>query len=290
MIHLVSIRDQFAKYVRAHPLKTPTEKRMDLSIRVFSAWLQRDAVLSDLADDTVNEWLRSLEKTYAAKSIKGFRGDLLALWRWLAASPQRLCDPPTEIRKIKLGEPCPISWTDEEAAKIVSRCRELTGVLPNGISRAIYCECLFRFGYDSGLRRSDCWTIRRNQIRADGTIVLRQHKTGHAHWPVIRPETLALLAQLPGDSPLACPWKKTSRWYTFWKTHVTGPAGVRHGSMQQVRRTGATHLAIEHPEAVQRYLGHRSPEMQRFYIDYSIAKPQRHLPPDILPPPPLGTT
>lgn len=280
MIHTTTLREHLTRYVRARPISQPTEYRMGRSVRLLGERLGRDALMSDLTDDAISDWLRALERTHALKSVKEYRGDVLALWRWLA--DQDICDPPGDVRRIKLGEPCPISWTEQEAAAIVAQCRRLSGDLPNGASRPIYCEALFRFGYDTGLRRTDAWTVKRNQIRPDGTIVMRQHKTGHTHWPRLRPATVELLAQLPGDPPLACPYRTTSRWYQFWRKHVTEPAGVRHGALQQVRRTGATHLAIDHPEAVQRYLGHRTPEMQRHYIDWSIANPQNHLPPDIL--------
>lgn len=115
----------------------------------------------------------------------------------------------------------------------------------------------------------------------NGSIVMRQHKTGIPHFPRIRPDTYVGIGALVGDRPLACPYKSQSDWYTFWKKNVITPAGVRHGALQQIRRTGATHLAIGHPEAVQRYLGHRTPSMQRHYVDQSIATPQQHLPPDI---------
>jgi integrase len=59
------------------------------------------------------------------------------------------------------------------------------------------------------------------------------------------------------------------------------PAGVRNGCLQQIRRTGATLLAMTHPEAVQRYLGHRTPTMVRHYVDESIARPQPFLPPEL---------
>lgn len=253
---------------------------MGRALALFRAELGREPSIADLTDDQVNEWLRHLGESHAAKSVKEFRGDLLALWRWLAG--QGLCEPPRDIRRIRLGDPCPIAWTDGEAQAIITQCRTLTGRLPNGLSQATYCEALFRFCYDTGLRRSDAWSVRRSQIRPDGTIVLRQSKTGHAHWPRISERTRTLLTLLLGDPPLACPYKTTSRWYSFWRKHVTEPAGVRHGALQQIRRTGATHLAIEHPEAVQRYLGHRTPDMQRHYIDWSIAKPLSHLPPNIL--------
>lgn len=279
MIHATTLLDHLERYVRTRPVSHFTEYRMGRSVRLFGEWLRRPALLTDLADEGVNEWLRALELTHAAKSVKEYRGDVLALWRWL--STRGFCDPPGDIRRVRVPEPCPISWVEEEANALIEQCKKLTGSMPNGVPRAIYCEALVLFGYDTGLRRSDIWTVKRKQIRPDGSIVLTQHKTGHAHSPRLRPRTMELLRVLPGDPPLACPYRTTSRWYSFWKKHVTGPAGVRHGALQQIRRTGATHLAIEHPEAVQRYLGHRTPGMQRFYIDWSVAKPQTHLPPNI---------
>lgn len=279
MIHATTLLDHLARYVQVRPVSASTVYRMGRSVRLFGEWLTRAALLTDLTDDTVNEWLLAIERTHSRKSVKEYRGDLLALWRWIAS--RGLCDPPVEIRRVKLPEPCPWSWVEEEANALAEQCKSLHGRFPNGVSRALYCEALVRFGYDTGLRRSDIWTVRRRQIRPDGTIVLAQHKTGHAHWPRLRPHTIDLLKLLPGDPPLACPYKTTSRWYSFWKKYVTTPAGVRHGAIQQIRRTGATHLAKDHPEAVQRYLGHRTPEMQKYYIDWSVAKPQSHLPPDI---------
>jgi integrase len=104
-------------------------------------------------------------------------------------------------------------------------------------------------------------------------------KTGFAHNPRLRPETLALVNKLPGRFPLACPYAKRFGWEWYWKHYVTAKAGVRHGGMQQLRRTAATHLAREHPESVTRFLGHRCPEMAQHYIDWSIAAPMSHLPP-----------
>lgn len=127
-------------------------------------------------------------------------------------------------------------------------------------------------------RRSFLWGLTRGQIRPDGTITLRQRKTGAPHQPRLRPETAATVLALPGDRPLACPVSKPTRFYRLWAT-VIAAAQVRPGCLQQLRRSGATHLASEHPEAVQRYLGHASPEMQRHYVDWSIAKPQQWLPP-----------
>lgn len=92
---------------------------------------------------------------------------------------------------------------------------------------------------------------------------------------------MEMIAALPGDRPLACPYRCRSAFYRWWRRAIIQPAGVRPGALQQIRRTGATHLAIEHRSEVQRYLGHASPEMQRHYIDESLASPITHLPPPI---------
>ena len=121
----------------------------------------------------------------------------------------------------------------------------------------------------------------RRAIRPDGSIALIQRKTSRPHQPRLRQRALDLIAELPGDRPLACPYRCRSAFYRWWKRSIIAPAGVRPGALQQLRRTGATHLAVEHRSEVQRYLGHASPEMQRHYIDESIACPIVHLPPEI---------
>jgi integrase len=180
---------------------------------------------------------------------------------------------------VRKPQPLPIAWTIAELRAILAACQLVPGVFRRtGARRAAYLVALVLAAYESGLRRSDLWGLTRGQIRPDGTIVLRQRKTGAPHQPRLRPETAALVLALPGDRPLACPESKPTRFYRLWAT-VIAAAQVRPGCLQQLRRSGATHLASAHPEAVQRYLGHSSPEMQRHYVDWSIARPQQWLPP-----------
>lgn len=69
--------------------------------------------------------------------------------------------------------------------------------------------------------------------------------------------------------------------YTFWRKHVIDVARVCHGAMQQIRRTGATHLAIDHLDAVQQFLGHLTPDMWRHYVDRSPGDSLPPKPPDL---------
>jgi len=252
---------------------------MRRGVALYSQHIGRQATIEDLDDERVSAWLAALSNTHAAPTCAVHRTNLLTLWRDLA--DQGLCDHPGRVRRCPRPTPMPVAWTRHEMRRLIATTQLLTGNLPSGVPAALYCETLLRTGYDTGLRRCDLVAVEKAQIRPDGTIVLRQQKTGQPHQPRVRPRTLKLLGQITQDPPLACPYQSDSAFYQFWKTHVTGPAGVRHGAMQQLRRTGATHLAIDHDEDVTRYLGHRTAEMRRYYVDESIARPLANLPPDL---------
>ena len=279
MVRSAGLADQIEDYILYRSLENTSAYQLDRSVRVFEEWLDRPASVSDFTDRMISQFLASVKDDYAQRTVANHRTNLLCLWRFLA--DEKHCTPPHRVRKVKRPDPCPVSWTFDELTKIVAQCGKLEGQFRSGVNRALYCSTLVKFCYESGLRRSDVWRIKRDMIRPDGSIVLRQKKTSQTHWPRIRIDTLAAIERLGEDPPLACPFKSTGSWYQFWKREVTTPAGVRHGALQQLRRSGATHLAIEHPEAVQRYLGHRTPTMQKHYVDESIARPQQYLPPDI---------
>jgi integrase len=276
--HLSAAIDEYTLY---RSIATSSAYQMRRSISLFSEFLGRDATRADLTDREVSLWLAAMQSAaaLAETTIAGHRTKLMCLWRF--ESDRGHVPPPHRVREAKRPEPSPISWTLDELRSVIAACGKLDGRFRNGVGRALYCSTLVKFCYETGLRRSDVWRIERRQIRPDGSIVMRQRKTGAVHYPRIRSDTCDGISVLPGDRPLACPYKSTGDWYTFWRKHVIEPAGVRVGALQQIRRTGATHLAIEHPDAVQRYLGHRTASMQRHYVDQSIAKPQQHMPPEI---------
>lgn len=265
------------RYVLARSVQRTSEYQLRHSLRLFESHLARAANLHDLQDQPVSQFLQAMQERLSQRSCANLRTNLLCLWRF--AADQRMTRPPNRVRKVTRPEPCPIAWTLDEMVQILRRCEQLRGYFPSGVQRAAYCSCLVNFCYESGLRRSDVWVLPRERIRPDGSIVMIQHKTGRTHCPRIRPDTLALLDRMPGDPPLRCPFGSTGDWYKFWREAVIKPAGVRHGALQQIRRTGATWLAVDHPDEVQRYLGHKSASMQRHYVDQSIARPQQFLPP-----------
>lgn len=279
MIASTSLQVALERYCLQRRLSRNTAYIYRRSLAIFEEWLGRAAEIQDLDDLAVSRWVEWLEGRYAQRTVVGYRVNVLSLWRWLADCGA--CDPPRRVRLVPRPDPCPIAWTSDEIRRVLEQCHQLQGCFPDGTRCSAYCTALVCFCYDTGLRKSDAWSVRWEQIREDGTIVMRQQKTSRRHFPVARPGTMDLMRHLDRDPPVGCPYRDSSPFYRYWKKHVTRPAGVRHGVLQQIRRTGATHLAIEHPEHVQRYLGHRSSEMQRHYVDESIARPKPQLPPPI---------
>jgi len=273
------ILPHIARYSLYRSLAATTEYQLGRTVRLFGEWLGRPAKLLDLEDDQVSRWLQHLELTYAQRTVLSHRTNLLMVWRDCFRAG--LVEGPRRVRRVRKPDPCPTAWTIPELRAVLRRCRALVGYFPDGTPRALYCESLVCAVYDSGLRRSDIWRIRRSQITPTGAVVLRQHKTGHSHYPQLRPRTLALVLRLERDPVLKCPFANESNWYVWWRDNVTAIAGVRHGAMQQLRRTGATQLDIEHPEAVSDYLGHRTPDMRKYYVDRSISTRNRQMPPDV---------
>lgn len=248
------------------------------ALAIFSHWLRRPALPEDLTSATVSRWVAWLQDRYAPRTAHALRGRLLTLWRYVADETGR--EHPRRVRPAPAPRPQPIAWTLDELRAMRAAADVAPGIFRHvRVPRSLYLVTLIDTAYETGLRRSDLWTVTQGQIRPDGSILLRQAKTTQPHVVHVRPETLERLRQLPAV-PLACPCDVRG-WYRAWRQYVIEPAGVRPGALQQLRRSGATHLAVHHPHEVQRFLGHLTPTMQRHYVDESISLPRPHLPPAI---------
>lgn len=272
-----SLLVQAGRYSLVRNLKESSIYQVSRSVSLFSEWLGREATITDLKGDTVSVWLQAIEEKLSPRTVAGHRVNLLGLWRFMAEDG--LCEAPRQVRKVAKPDPLPIAWTMEELRALLQQAQEATGLMVDGTPWCIYWEATIRCAYDTGLRRSDLWILRKDQIRPDG-IQIRQAKTGRTHQPRLTARTLELLRQIKHDPPLSWPGKNSRQWYVEWNLLVAR-ARIRPGALQQIRRTGATHLYREHPEDVQRYLGHRTPTMQRHYVDLSLAAPQSNMPPEL---------
>lgn len=278
MIRQTTLADWLAKSHLTRNVRASSAYQDRRAVAIFSRWLGRHALAEDLTRETVSHWVAWIQDRYAPRTAHALRGRLLTLWRYVA--DETGMDHPRRVRPAPAPRPQPIAWTLEELRAMRASAAVAPGVFARvKVPRSLYLVTLIDTAYETGLRRSDLWTITQPQIRPDGAILLRQAKTTQPHVVHVRTETLERLRQLPAV-PLACPCDARG-WYRDWQRYVIEPAGVRPGALQQLRRSGATHLAVHHPHEVQRFLGHLTPSMQRHYVDESISMPRPHLPPAI---------
>jgi|SRR6185503_1999540 len=238
------------------------------TVTIFDSWLGYQSTSADLEEDRVSSWIAWLEQRYSPRTRSGLRSNLICLWRFLAEFKEVAW--PGRLRKAPKPEPQPVAWTLDELRKLRLAAMAASGFIKNGASRRLYLVTLLDAAYESGLRRGDLWRLEQSSFLSNGVIVLRQNKTGWPHEPQVNQETLNAIRLLPGQNPLK--WPGTEKgFYECWRIWMLRPSGVRRGVLQQIRRTGATQLESIRPADTQRYLGHKTAEMKKHYIDRSQA-------------------
>lgn len=269
MTQPVTLRDWCARYSLRRGLCAKAAYFLGRTVEIFDEWLGRSSAVPDLEEDIVSQWIAWLEGRYAPRTRSGLRSNLICLWRFIAE--EKRCNWPGRVRRAPKPEPQPVAWTLDELRKLRLAALAATGNIANsGAPRSLYLATLLDAAYESGLRRGDLWRLTQSHFLPSGIITLRQHKTGSPHEPQIQLDTLRRIRTLPGECPLRWPGDEKC-FYECWRIWMIRPSGVRPGVLQQIRRTGATQLESIRPQDTQRYLGHKTPDMKRHYIDRSQA-------------------
>lgn len=240
-------------YRRDRGIREVTANRMRRSIAVYGEFLGHTATTKDLTRDRVNDWLCWLIERYKPKSAREFRADLMALWRYSADGS--MAEYPFRIRIVRVERPIPQAWTPDEARKLFAACYQF--------KHGAYLSLLMRVIYETGMRRKDALQLTADDIGENEIISFTQHKTSDGHAVRLTPQTAELVRQR-GDMR---PPVGVRRIYRLLD-QICQRAGIRHGAMQRMRRTGATQVERVQPGAAMQYLGHRTPGLAwLYYID-----------------------
>lgn len=265
--HVATLSDAVKHYCLLRPLEPKAEYQIRHSVDLLQRWAARPLRLEELTETLLSEFVKSLESKLSRRSVINHRANCLSVWN--AAADAGLCEYPRPrlVRRLKKPKPRPKAWTLEELRRVLAAAESLDGVTARGIRRCVYFPCLIHVGYETGLRRLDLWRLKRDDVASDGRVSILQHKTGEQQICQLTPQTAERFFGIPGREPLAWPSNEKT-YYAIWK-RLCAAANVPHGATHCVRRTGATHLHLRDPEAVQQYLGHATPEMRWHYIDRS---------------------
>lgn len=278
------MHDLVERYALCREIRQGSIDQLHYAVESLEKFLGRTLELSDLTDRTVNRFILWLaNEGFAVDTIRSRRRAILTIWK--SAAEDGLCEMPRKIRGVSPAVSVPRAWTAEQIAAIVSQCDRLRGCFRSSpsVSRGLFAKAFCLTAYETGFRRSDLLRIRRPQIQDSGLIVLVQSKTGRPHLARIRLATLAMIDAMG----------------TAGRSHVFGDvvsvrrlsrmlgcifkaAGIDEGSLKWLRRSGATHVEMEHPGAGWKFLGHTTPRVaEQSYLDPLQIGQEPLIPPEL---------
>ncbi len=265
-------------------LAARTQLHLADCVRAYGAWLQHEAVLTDLNPLSVNDFLRWLiEAGQSPYTARNRRSGLLVLWRF--AERSGLTDEQsTRVRRVH----CPTLQVDgyaiDQAQVLLSRASELRGTIRyTKIPRRIYWGSLLPTKWDFGLRAGDVLGVRVVDFNPDGQLWVYEHKTGKRGWRILRPETRDAIAECVAVSPnreFIWPGLRPRSFYRAF-SRLAKASGLP-GTSRWVRRGSSSEVEKLHPGAGWRFLNHSNPDVfEKHYRVRRICDSNPLLPPSI---------
>lgn len=101
-------------------------KAWDIAFRMYDRFLGRDALISDLTDDTMSgfiHWRKS--RGVAAATVNRDLVSLLACWRWGHRIGVVPCWP--QVQLLKVPNRTPLAWTQDEFTQLLTAARSVPG-------------------------------------------------------------------------------------------------------------------------------------------------------------------
>jgi len=281
-------------YLASRDLSPKTAAYLRVSVRRIEGWFGRPILIDELNDALLNAWIASMQQEgLNCRSVKGQRGNILALWR--DAFFQGFIDTePVRVKQVKITRQLPEAWTIQQVQKLLETARSMGGTFRSfnlwddapSFTRGEFFTAVILVGWDTALRLSDLLTVKRANLGADGTLPVVQNKTNDVVYCRLRPETLAackvLWDRAPNDDRLL-PFPCQPRQFMLYFKRLVKKAGIPSGGIKRIRKSAATALEQVTRGAATEFLGHRSPGMaQAHYIDPRLVKRDRPMPPSLV--------
>jgi integrase len=285
----MTIVEWVERYVVQNSLEETTEGQYRAAANHFRSWQGSDNAISSITADTLNHYLRWMERDLGRSpyTIRGRRATLLVLLD--AAAIAGLCESVSHktVRRIKCPALIPKCLTTDQVATLLvacddwdDRCRSLprvTNRLKNGKPRSLFWKAFVAVAWDSALRLSDVLSLERQDIWPGGHITIVQRKSGRQHRVQFHSQTIAWIDELMDgkDSGIIFPmWCKRAQFYRHFKK-LTTFAGVPC-TTKWIRRGSASQYERDNPGQAWKHLGHAEPGIDRkFYLHPEIAYPER---------------
>ncbi len=248
------------------------------AITQFSRWLGRPAVLDDLEDLVVSQWLTAMAAKKSPNSVARERSGILAIWN-LAQGRGLVRLRPTVAPEL-VPQGIPRAFTEEELTRLADSARYSYGWI-GPVPAATWFRALIAVGLETGERISALLNTPRHCWSRPTLVVPARIRKGGRQERVyeLSPEACDLLdAASRHEGPTVFWWMYSSTALRKrWKT-ITRRAGLGEGRDVQfhaLRRSTASHLAAAGLDATS-YLGHSTDRItRRSYLDPRVVDSRR---------------
>lgn len=248
------------------------------AITQFSRWLGRPALLDDLDDLVVSQWLAAMAEKKSPNSVARERSGLLALWN-LAQGRGLVKLRPTVAPEL-VPQSVPRAFTADELVRLADSARYAWGWV-GPVPAGTFFRALIAVGLETGERINailktprHCWQRPTLTVPASIRKGRRQERVYE-----LSPEASDLVdAVTRHEGPTVFWWVASgTALRKRWKT-ITRRAGLGEGRDVQfhaLRRSTASHLAAAGLDATA-YLGHSTDRItRRSYLDPRVVDSRR---------------
>jgi integrase len=248
------------------------------AITQFSKWLGRPAVLDDLDDLVVSQWLTAMSATKAPNSVARERSGILAIWN-LAQGRGLVRLRPTVAPEL-VPQSVPRAFTVDELGRLAESARLSYGWV-GPVPANVFFPALIAVGLETGERISAILNTPRHCWHRQSLMVPAAIRKGGRTERVyeLSPEASDLVdAVSRHEGPTVFWWVASgTALRKRWKT-ITKRAGLGEGRDVQfhaLRRSTASHLAAAGLDATS-YLGHSTDRItRRSYLDPRVVDSHR---------------
>lgn len=264
-----------AQYVAGNPaIVSPyTVKLMRGTCKLFSAYLNHDALVEDFTDANLKGYIvHRQSKGMAPATIEREGAKLLTIWRYAAINA--LVKPPT-VRMARSSPHIPVCFLRHEVKRLFKaarRARGECGHVPNNI----FFPALLGLVWDSGERAGAVRALQRTDIDVKTRWVTFRHRKGQGREMMKRMSRSTrramkrLLAIHQHDTPFAHIHLSTCYFHLKSILRDAGLPADRRSMLHRLRRSHASYLKLSGGDA-QASLGHSSEAVTtKFYYDCRV--------------------
>lgn len=262
-------------YVRQRLSMRPrSAEQLYIAVSSFSLWLGRNALLSDLDEGLLVDYLRCYSRRHADATTNSKRRILLQIWRD-AYRRKFTPRPAPEIPRLQERLPMPSAWTIAEVSRVLKSAKQETGKI-DGVPAGLWWLSLCLALLDTGARSGAMLLTRQRDVRLEepcGIMLCSEFsKVKRSEWRPIHPQTVSIIKLIwHPQREMLWPVPFRRGWVIQRFRKICMRADVPHGKgngglLYKLRRTSGT-LVESNGGDGSKQLGNGRDVFTRYYLD-----------------------